>query len=215
MKKVYFITATNTNIGKTYASELILKKFAKQGKKVGYLKPIETGVKDTPLDGTKLFKVVKKLNNRYKDFTIDQIVPYKFSLPAAPYVAKKDQKIKISKILYLIKYHLKFCDILVVEGAGGLMVPIKKSYFMIDLISDISKKFHTKIVLISSSNLGNINETLLSINMLNQYNIKFKWYINLYKNKNSFKNISLPFYKQYFKKIKYIEDKFRYTKRYK
>ena len=56
-KKVFFITATNTNVGKTYASELLLKKFAKQGKKVGYFKPIETGVIDLPQHGSKLLNI--------------------------------------------------------------------------------------------------------------------------------------------------------------
>ena len=205
MKKIYFITATNTDVGKTYASKVLLNKFAKKGKKVGYVKPIETGVVDDPLDGTKLFNVVKKLNKKYKRLSINNIVPYQFELPAAPYVAKKNKKIKISKILDTIKYHFKYCDILIVEGAGGLMVPIKKSYFMIDLIYDISKKFDTKTILISSSKLGNINDTLLSIDMLKKYKIDYKWYINLYKDKKNFKKVSLPFYKKYFKKISYLK----------
>ena len=64
-KQIYFITATNTDIGKSYASEVFLKKFAKQGKKVGYFKPIETGVKTVPLDGTKLLSITKKLNPNF------------------------------------------------------------------------------------------------------------------------------------------------------
>jgi dethiobiotin synthetase len=61
-KNIYFITATNTNIGKTKACEVFLNKFAKKGKKVGYFKPIETGVKNIPQDGAKMLKLVSKLN---------------------------------------------------------------------------------------------------------------------------------------------------------
>ena len=87
--KAIFITATNTNVGKTFASEVFLKYFAKNGLKVGYFKPIETGVIDnSPLDGLKMFELVKKLNPNFLKLTINDIVPYQFTLPASPYVAK-------------------------------------------------------------------------------------------------------------------------------
>jgi len=57
LKKVFFVTATNTNVGKSYACEIFLQKFAKKNNKVGYFKPIETGVTTAPLDGTKLLNV--------------------------------------------------------------------------------------------------------------------------------------------------------------
>ncbi len=202
-KQIYFITATNTDVGKTYASEIFLKKLALEGKKVGYLKPIETGVDKFPLDGTKLLDITKELNKDF-DFTIDDIVPYQFKLPAAPFVAKEKQDIDISFIINKAKKLLKTCDILVVEGAGGLMVPIEKDYFLIDLIKDFIKNFEVKTILISPSNLGSINDTMLSQKMLESYNIDFEWYINLYKDKDSFEKVTLPFYKKYFDKIVYL-----------
>lgn len=202
-KQIIFITATNTDIGKSYASEVFLKKLAKQGQKVGYFKPIETGVITHPLDGTKLLNITKKLNPSFQ-FNINDVVKYQFRLAASPFVANQHLTININPILSQAKKLLKKCDILVVEGAGGLMVPITKNYFMIDLIKDFEKKFDTQTVLIVPSVLGSINDTLLSQNMLNQYNIKYDWYINLYKNKKEFKKITLPFYQKYFKKIRYI-----------
>jgi len=203
MKKIYFITATNTDVGKTYASEVFLKKFAKEGKKVGYLKPIETGVENLPLDGTKLLHLTKKLNPEF-NVTIDDIVPYQFKLPAAPFIAKENTKIEINTIIKKATELLKYCDTLIVEGAGGLMVPIEKDFFIVDLIKEFEKNFQTKTILISPSNLGSINDTLLSQNLLKQYNIKYKWYINLYKDKESFENITLPFYKEYFTTLNYL-----------
>ncbi len=200
-KEIYFITATNTDIGKSYASELFLQKFAKDGKKVGYFKPIETGVIDKPLDGTKLLAIAKELNSCF-DFDIDDIVQYQFKLPAAPFVAKGDIVIDIKLIKAKVNKLLELCDVLIIEGAGGLMVPIDKDYFMIDLI----KEFDCKTILISPSNLGSINDTMLSIDKLNAYNIKFSWYINLYKDKISFKDVTLPFYKEYFEKIKFLDE---------
>lgn len=202
-KEIYFITATNTDIGKSYASEIFLNKLAKKGKKVGYFKPIETGVISHPLDGTKLLNITKKLNPSFK-FTVNDVVKYQFKLPASPFVANKHININVKSILSQAKKLLKKCDVLIVEGAGGLMVPITKKYFMIDLIKDFQKNFNTQAILIVPSFLGSINDTLLSQNVLNQYNIKYDWYINLYKNKKEFKRVTLPFYQKYFKKVRYL-----------
>ncbi len=199
MKQIYFITATNTNVGKTKASEIFLKKFAQNGKKVGYFKPIETGVKDIPLDGRAMLNLTKELNPNFKA-TIDDVVPYQFKLPASPYVASNGTNIDINLIKEKANYLLQFCDTLIIEGAGGLMVPITKNYFMIDLI----KEFNCQTILIAPSNLGSINDTLLSQLALKNNNIKFEWYINLFKDKENFEKVTLPFYKEYFDNISFI-----------
>ena len=76
-KEIIFITATNTDVGKSYACEVFLKKFASNGQKVGYYKPIETGVIDEPIDGTKLLNITKNLNSEF-NVSIDDVVPYQF-----------------------------------------------------------------------------------------------------------------------------------------
>jgi len=202
-KKIYFITATNTDVGKTYAAEKILKKNHKKGKKVGYFKPIETGVVSTPLDGSKLLKLTKKFNSDF-DFSLNEVVPYQFRLAASPFVAKKKSCIDIKNIFKQTKKLLKKCDVLIIEGAGGLMVPINKNYFMIDLIKDFQDMFNSKTILISSSALGSINDTLLSQKALDNYSINYRWVMNLYKDKKNFKTITLPFYKEYFDKISFL-----------
>ncbi len=199
MKEIYFITATNTDVGKSHACEVFLKKFASQGKKVGYFKPIETGVKDKPIDGSRLLSIAKELNPEF-NLSIDDVVPFQYKLPAAPFVASKGKPIDIRKIKEKKDFLLNFCDVLIIEGAGGLMVPINKDYFMIDLI----KELNCEAKLICPSNLGSINDTMLSINALKNLNIDFKWYINLYKDKNSFEEVTLPFYKVYFDTIRFL-----------
>jgi dethiobiotin synthetase len=196
-----FITATNTDVGKSYACEKFLKYYAKQGLKVGYFKPIETGVAPVPPDGNKLLNLVKELNKDF-DVTIDDVVPYQFKLPAAPYVAKETTKIDLDFIIEKRDYLLKFCDILVIEGAGGLMVPIEKDFFIIDLI----KYLETKAILITPSKLGCINDTLLSMQALKNKNIDFDWYINLFLDKDSFEKVSLPFYKDVFDEVKFLDE---------
>lgn len=201
INKSLFITATNTDVGKTYACEKFLNYFAKAGLKVGYFKPFETGVFDKPLDGSKMLELAKKLNPSF-NVTINDVVPYQFKLPAAPYVAKGNTIIDIDFLKEKKRYLEQFCDVLIIEGAGGLMVPIEKDLFVIDLI----KEFECEAILITPSKLGCINDTLLSINALKAKNIDFEFYINLYQDINSFEKVSKPFLLDYFEKLNFLED---------
>jgi dethiobiotin synthetase len=82
-----FISANNTDAGKTYTVIKLIKAFSKKGYKVGVMKPIETGVKYIPEDGKKLFEEAVKYNKNLQKLSIDDIVPVQFSLPAAPIAA--------------------------------------------------------------------------------------------------------------------------------
>ena len=187
--KSIFITATNTDIGKTYTTIKLSDELNRMGYKVGVFKPIETGVKTLPEDGVKLLKASKNT-----DITLDDVVPVRFSLPAAPFVAKQDKKINFEKILKSYQKIKANSDIVLVEGAGGLLVPVEENFFMIDFIKllDIDKT-----LLVTSNALGSINETLLSINLLKQKKVDFLWAVNEYKEKREvFEKVSLPFYKE-------------------
>ena len=199
--KSIFITATNTDVGKTYASEKFLRFFAKNGLKVGYFKPCETGVIDFPLDGTKMLNLTKELNPNFK-VSINDVVPYQFKLPAAPYVAKGNSLISLDYIKEKKKYLQQFCDVLIVDGAGGLMVLLEKNLFIIDLI----KELDSQAILITPSKLGCINDTLLSINALKAKNIDFEFFINLYQDIDSFEKVSKPFLLDYFKELNFLND---------
>lgn len=199
--KSLFITATNTDVGKTYASEKFLRHFAKLGLKVGYFKPCETGVIDLPLDGNKMLEITKELNPNFTAH-INDVVPYQFKLPAAPYVSKGNTYIDIEVLKEKKEYLSSLCDVLIIEGAGGLMVPLEKDLFIIDLI----KEFQTQAILITPSKLGSINDTLLSIEALKNRNIDYEFYINLYEDKDSFEEVSLPFLKEYFDKLNYLHN---------
>ncbi len=196
-----FITATNTNVGKTYASEKFLRYYAKKGFKVGYFKPIETGVVDKPFDGSAMLKLTQELNPDF-NVKINDVVPYQFKLPAAPFVAKGSTKIDIDFLKQKKEYLFNFCDFLIIEGAGGLLVPLEKDYFIIDLI----QTFRSPVALIVPSRLGSINDTLLSKEALKSRNIPFNWYINLFEDKENFKEVTLPFYQATEEKINYLDE---------
>ena len=198
--KPIFITATNTNIGKTYATLKLIDKLSNMGFKVGVFKPIETGVEDIPKDAKLLLDRVKKYNNNFKYLTPFDITAYTFKLASAPFCASQD--IKIEKILDKYQELLSLCDILLIEGAGGLLVPIRDDYFMIDLAEELN----SKLLLVTSSGLGTINNTLLNMKLLKSRDIDFEWAINLYEDIGSFSSVTKPFFDIKFKKYLTLED---------
>ena len=185
-----FITATGTNIGKTHTSVQLIEALASRGFSVGAYKPIETGVEDVPLDASVLLKVCQKVNKNFKALTPSDITAYTFPLPAAPFCADTQGIIKLERIME--KYHelSQLCDILIVEGAGGLMVPVTKEFMMIDL----AKTLNAKVLLVTPSRLGCINDTLLSMDALKSHNLEFDWCVNLYEDKDTFEEVTQPFY---------------------
>ncbi len=186
-----FVTATNTNIGKTYTTLSLMEEVAKQGLRPGAFKPIETGVMDNrPADGTQLLTTMHRLNPSAKEVTIDDIVPFQFELPAAPYVAKGEQAIPFEPIIEKLKRVEEVCDILFIEGAGGLLVPIDERHFMIDL----PNIFDAHTLLIAPSRLGSINDTLLSMEALQHREIDFTLAVNLYEDRESFSSITESYY---------------------
>jgi dethiobiotin synthetase len=202
MAKRLFITATNTDIGKTYVTLQLLETLAKLGQRVGVIKPIETGVDSKPLDGTLLLEQIKRFNPTLNHLNVNDIVPYQFKLPAAPFVAKADQKINLQVIEKAINKLEPFCDIILLEGAGGLMVPVDDNLFIIDMIKQLS----TDAFLVVPSRLGSINDTLLSQKALRDYNISFEWGVNLYEDKETFKTVTAPFYDKYFNNYYIIQN---------
>jgi len=185
-----FITATGTNVGKTHTTLKLIKALSAQGHKVGIFKPIETGVVETAPDATILLKACQKVNKTFKDLTEKDITAYTFPLPAAPFCADTEQHINIQNIIDKHELLTQRCDILLVEGAGGLMVPITKEYMMINLI----KELNAKTLLVTPSRLGCINDTLLSVLALRTFSIDFDWCVNLYEDKENFAEVSQPYY---------------------
>ncbi|MCX7991011.1 MAG: dethiobiotin synthase [Proteobacteria bacterium] len=162
----YFVTGTDTGIGKTYTLTLMLKFFIHKGLDVFAIKPIETGCLEEsgrliPEDGIKIASAINGLDN------LDEICPVRFKTPQSPYSADKIEKrgIDLDKIKKIIS---KRSSPVFIEGAGGLLVPVFKNYFMIDM----AKELADEILLVSSLRLGTINHTLLSIEAIKKRGLK-------------------------------------------
>ncbi len=190
MSKRIFVTATNTDIGKTYTSKLLIKEFASRSIRVGAIKLIETGVVDFAPDAEALLASVKEINSEFKDITVEDIVPITYRLPAAPYVASNVTPLDLEVLSIAVEKLEKLCDVLIIEGAGGLYVPVDEKYMMIDLI----KHFEASTLLVTHCSLGCINDTILSERALNDKNIKYVTAFNCRESDESFSEVSEPYF---------------------
>jgi dethiobiotin synthetase len=148
-----FITGIGTGVGKTIVSAIVTEAL-----QADYWKPIQTGSGDG-----KDSDVVKSLLSNKKT----KIHPEAFCLPmpASPFAAAEEQGIKIE----IKNIHLPQTDnILVIEGAGGLMVPINEKELMIDMM----EQWNAEVILVSQNYLGSINHTMLSCMALAERKVK-------------------------------------------
>ncbi len=190
MAKRIFITATNTDVGKTYTTKKLLRSYAAEGMRVGAIKLIETGVSDEPSDGLELLETLKELNAEFVDVTLEDIVPITYELPAAPFVASQGKPLDFELLNEKIAKLEELCDVLLIEGAGGLLVPVDGSFMMIDLILF----FQASALLVTHCSLGCINDTLLSLQSLKNRNINAMVAFNCRENDSSFDEVSAPYF---------------------
>ena len=155
MPRTYFISGTDTNVGKTIVSAVLATKL-----EAHYFKPIQCGLNKMNLKDS---EVVKSLSNKAK--ILNEL--YFLKKPLSPFVAAKQEKKKIdvNKILQFVK-NLKTKK-LVIEGAGGLNVPINSNYLM----SDLCQKLNIPLILVSRTKLGTINHTLMSLEVIKKKKI--------------------------------------------
>jgi len=150
-----FITGIGTGIGKTIISAIVVEKL-----KADYWKPVQSG----DLDNSDTLKVKSLVSNTK---TVFHPETYRLTQPFSPHKSAAIDGIEISPTNFQIP---QTENQLIIEGAGGLMVPLNAQFFMIDLI----KQLGAAVILVSQNYLGSINHTLLSINALQQQQIPVK-----------------------------------------
>ena len=172
MTKGIFITGSGTGAGKTFISALLLRGFAKLGRRATYMKPVETGCQLSPdkktLVGSDALYALKFTNHKTEPALHS---PFCFEPACSPHLAARlcGRDINICDITaaYNTLYSKTQTEIMIVEGAGGLFVPINNKEYMIDVI----KALNIPAVLVTTPELGTLNHTFLSLNALRQYGI--------------------------------------------
>jgi len=167
--KGLFITGTDTGVGKTLAAAILavaLQQRLQQG--FSYLKPMESGIKNLEdlsrkSDGARVKKAAGLPH------PLEDIIPFRFKEPLAPLLAAQRQQQVVShkSLLNTVRKHLHQHEFTLVEGAGGLMVPLCPGYLVENLISDLQ----LPALVICRSALGGINHTLLTLSRLRQEGI--------------------------------------------
>ena len=159
MARAFFITGTDTNIGKTFVATLVARALKARGIDIGVMKPVETGcaVKDgalVPMDAVALKEAAESGD------PLDLINPYRFSPPLSPNVAARLSGVEIDliKIETAFKMLSAVHEIIIVEGAGGLLVPLNDDQNMADLVV----RLKARLLIIAPSRLGVINHTLMT-----------------------------------------------------
>lgn len=159
--KTIFVTATDTDVGKTMVCGLLLDFFRRRSVKAGYQKWASTGDAENPAD---LAASLKMADIKHDPALLDLQVPYRFSFPASPHLAAERENRKIDPNIIINAYQEMAAryEVLIVEGVGGLLVPLNRDLLLADLLA----RLKPPTIIIARSGLGTINHTLLTIEAL-------------------------------------------------
>ncbi len=176
MKQAFFITGTDTDVGKTYVACKLIEQYVAQGYKVIGMKPVAAGTEfvDGAWANVDVLKLEAVSNVKASRVLIN---PYSFKEAIAPHIAAKKAgvEIKISVIKNAFEELKRLADIVIVEGAGGFLVPLNDTENM----ADFAAALDIPIVLVVGMKLGCINHSLLTIEAIKARNLKLHgWVVN-------------------------------------
>lgn len=165
MKRGFFVTGTDTGIGKTFASCALLQAFAKSGHSVGAMKPVAAGCEQTAA-GWRNDDALQLMQHSNIELGYKQVNPIALSPPIAPHLAIKeaDKAVTIAQLASHFDQIKNRAEYFIVEGAGGWLVPLNENESM----ADIPEAFGLDIILVVGIRLGCINHALLTAAAIEQ-----------------------------------------------
>ena len=160
-QKIIFVTGTDTGVGKTLLAALLLYHLRQTGCHALAMKPFCCGSRSDA-------RLLQTLQD--DELTLDETNPFYFRRPLAPLVAAKGpaRQVTLSDAIDRIRRIGRHCDRLLIEGCGGLLVPLGEGYTVADLIV----KLNPQVVVASRNRLGTINHTLLTVETLQSLGVK-------------------------------------------
>jgi dethiobiotin synthetase len=158
----FFVTGTDTGVGKTEVAACLARYFSEKGLKVEVMKPVATGVKKICHDA----RVLKAASG--SKAPLNRINPISLRSPLAPLMASEieNKDINLDIIWKCFKELSSSGDMIIVEGIGGLMVPIKNGKRRVFYVRDMIAKMKLPVILVARPDLGTINHTLMTVNIL-------------------------------------------------
>ncbi|MFC0557566.1 dethiobiotin synthase [Halalkalibacter alkalisediminis] len=164
--KGVFVTGTDTGVGKTIISSGIAAVLKEKKIDVGVFKPLLSGIsRHDPESDTSLLKTMSQTT-----LSIQDITPFEFEKPLAPFVAGKleGKVIRIEEVLQHWDTIRRKHEFFIVEGAGGISVPLGKNF----LVSDLIKALKLPMIIVARPNLGTINHTYLTVKYASSLGLK-------------------------------------------
>ena len=162
-----FVTASGTDVGKTVISALLVRQLLAKGKTVEALKPVLSGLEGVSWEETDTGRLLLALGEEITEAGIERLTPWRFDPPLSPDMAadRVGQKLELQALT-------DFClaptdkDVVLVEGAGGVLVPINETATMADWMQALDAQVELKVLLVVGSYLGSISHTLSAMESL-------------------------------------------------
>lgn len=172
--KGYFITGTDTDVGKTVVSLCLIQHFKSLENRVACMKPISAGCYSTE-DGLRNEDAVRLQQASSPKLPYELINPYAYEPPIAPHIAAEKQGVVIDK------QHIKSCyqkiaaqsDLVIIEGAGGWLVPVSDR----ETMADIAAELQLPVILVVGLRLGCLNHALLTTSSIEHMGLHFTGWI--------------------------------------
>ena len=164
-----FVTGTDTGVGKSVVTGLIARHLLDEGHSVITQKWVETGTKGFSKDIATHLKMMGKRRQDVHGLS-KHLCPYSFGFPSSPHLAAKleNESISSGKIKSSFRYLQKRFDFVIVEGAGGALVPYNSKKLLIDIARDLK----LPVIIVAENKLGAINHTLLTIEAVKKRGMK-------------------------------------------
>ena len=154
------VTGTDTGVGKTFVTRALALALRELGRRVSVMKPVETGVADGPDDALAIRAAAAD------PASLDDVCPYRLRAPLAPSVAARLEGVAIDagRLEALMRRRLREADVLLVEGAGGLLVPVVDSITW----ADLAARLGLPLLIVAANRLGTVNHCALTARVAGQ-----------------------------------------------
>lgn len=156
-----FITGTDTGVGKTYVGALIVKSLCAAEYRVGVYKPVASGCHRNEQGELVSDDALALWNAAGKPATLDLVCPRRFAAPLAPHLAAaaEGQTLRFDELKAGINPWRAISNVMIVEGAGGLMSPVTENEF----VADLAEAFALPLIVVVPNRIGAINQTLQTL----------------------------------------------------
>lgn len=181
-KLAYFLTGTDTDIGKTYVASQLLTLVAKQGLSCYGIKPVTAGCQQRATQGSGKNQWQSEDANQLKQagnvaIPAIQQAPFLLPTPASPHIAASlaGQTLTVADISQQVTNTLKnhLADVIIIEGAGGWFTPINTS----QTLADVAKQLNLPVILVVGIKLGGLNHAMLSVQAIKASGLTLQGYI--------------------------------------